>query len=186
MGLGVKMIHESTDELLTDQQTEWVLITTLYIDLIFLLFTLSLIMIKNKWIHHLPSKSWTYIRLVLADLATEEIHFLGAGLGKQTWSRYLVEKYLKHYKWYYPNRDNADTPPLANGWAYFEHFTLPRRFVNKSGGNHIRAPPGERHHTKLYSVLGTPLDSLSDWGHLLESLANHRRMSWVLQHSYRE
>lgn len=36
--------------------------------------------------------------------------------------------------------------------------------MNKSGGNHIRAPPGERHHTKLYSVLGTPLDSLSDWG----------------------
>jgi hypothetical protein len=76
----------------------------------------------------------------------------------------LVERYLKHYKWYYPNRDNVDTPPLANGWAYFEHFTLPRRFDKKVGGNHIRAPPGERHHTKLYSVLGTPLDSLADWG----------------------
>ena len=77
----------------------------------------------------------TYQRLVLADLAAEEkLSFLSAGLGKQTWSRYLVERYLRHYKWYYPNRDNVDTPPLANGWAYFEHFTLPRRFDKKVGG----------------------------------------------------
>ena len=101
--------------------------------------------------------------LVLQDLAAEDKRatLLGAGLGKQTWSRYLVENYLQHYKWYNPNRDNPDAPSLSKGWAYFEHFTLPRRFESKSGGHHIRAPPGEAKHTKLYSAFMTPQESLS-------------------------
>ncbi|KAL7535279.1 hypothetical protein ACHAXR_006394 [Thalassiosira sp. AJA248-18] len=110
---------------------------------------------------------------------------MGGVLGKQTWSRYLVMNYFSKYKWYNPNVDNRrltqyiysqpnthiisphyspDAPSLAKGWAYFEHFTLPRRFDSKSGGHHIRAPPGEAKSTKLYSAFGTPMESLSDWG----------------------
>lgn len=104
--------------------------------------------------------------LVLQDLATEEqqSNLLTATLGKQTWSRYIVENYLQHYKWYNPNLHKSDAPNLSKGWAYFEHFTLPRRFDSKSGGHHIRAPPGEREGTKLYSAFMTPQESLSDWG----------------------
>lgn len=98
---------------------------------------------------------------MLQDLAAEEqATLLGAGLGKQTWSRYLVEKYFQHYKWYNPNRDNPDIS-LSKGWAYFEHFTLPRRFEEKSGGMDIRAPPGEKKGTKLYGAFTTPQESLS-------------------------
>mmetsp|Transcript_5812 Transcript_5812/g.13266 ORF Transcript_5812/g.13266 Transcript_5812/m.13266 type:complete len:1004 (-) Transcript_5812:1353-4364(-) len=107
------------------------------------------------------------IDLVLKDLAEEErsTTLLSTSLGKQTWSRYLVIKYLQHYKWYNPNRDNPASPSLSKGWAYFEHFTLPRRFEEKSGGVHIRAPPGENGKgTRLYSAFMTPMESLSDWG----------------------
>ncbi len=94
---------------------------------------------------------------------------IGGVLGKQTWSRYIVETYLKHYKWYNPNRDNPEAPSLSNGWAYFEHFTLPRRFRNKVGGHHIRAPPGSGHDTKLYSVLTMPVEALVGRSELLYS-----------------
>ena len=126
-----------------------------YEKIIIILYSLSLL----NYIHTLfYNKS-----LVLQDLAAEDKRatLLGAGLGKQTWSRYLVENYLQHYKWYNPNRDNPDAPSLSKGWAYFEHFTLPRRFESKSGGHHIRAPPGEAKHTKLYSAFMTPQESLS-------------------------
>jgi hypothetical protein len=104
------------------------------------------------------------IHLVLGQLAAEErTSLLGAGLGKQTWSRYFADNYLSKYKWYNPNRDNPDIS-LAKGWAYFEHFTLPRRFATKTGGHHVRAPPGETKETKLYSAFRTPQSSLSDWG----------------------
>ena len=104
------------------------------------------------------------VDLVLNQLAeAEHTSLLGAGLGKQTWSRYLVDNYFSKYKWYNPNRDNPDIS-LAKGWAYFEHFTLPRRFATKSGGHHVRAPPGETNETKLYSAFLTPQSSLSDWG----------------------
>ena len=103
------------------------------------------------------------IDLVLQSLENEHTTLLGAGLCKQTWSRYFVENYLSKYKWYNPNRDNPDVS-LAKGWAYFEHFTLPRRFATKSGGHHVRAPPGETRETKLYSAFLTPQSSLSDWG----------------------
>jgi len=104
------------------------------------------------------------VDLVLNQLAeAEQSSLLGAGLGKQTWSRYLVDNYFSKYKWYNPNRDSPDIS-LAKGWAYFEHFTLPRRFVTKSGGHHMRAPPGETNETKLYSAFLTPQSSLSDWG----------------------
>lgn len=103
------------------------------------------------------------IDLVLQNLENEHATLIGAGLGKQTWSRYFVENYLSKYKWYNPNRDNPDLS-LSKGWAYFEHFTLPRRFLVKSGGHHVRAPPGETKETKLYSAFLTPQSSLSDWG----------------------
>ncbi|KAL9178347.1 hypothetical protein ACHAXT_001775 [Thalassiosira profunda] len=109
------------------------------------------------------------IDIVLQNLEEEERATIIGGawdgvLGKTTWSRYLVENYFSKMRWYYPNRDNEDAPSLGKGWAYFEHFTLPRRFHAKSGGHHTRAPPGEAENTKLYSVLGTPQESLSDWG----------------------
>lgn len=102
--------------------------------------------------------------LVLNDLTEEDNKFLFTTvIGKQTWSRYLVENHLRHYKWYNPNLNNLKAPSLSKGWAYFEHFTLPRRFG--SGGAHIRSPPGERvRDTKLYGVFTTPMESLSDWG----------------------
>ncbi len=104
------------------------------------------------------------VDLVLDQLAeAEHTSLMGGVLGKQTWSRYLVDNYFSKYKWYNPNRDNPDIS-LAKGWAYFEHFTLPRRFAAKSGGHHVRAPPGETNETKLYSAFRTPQDSLSDWG----------------------
>ena len=62
---------------------------------------------------------------------------------------------------YNPQRDNSNAPSLSKGWAYFEHFTLPRRFESKSGGHHIRAPPGEAKHTRLYGAFMTPQESLS-------------------------
>ena len=100
------------------------------------------------------------INLILGQLAEEDrTTLMGGMLGKQTWSRYFVTNYLSKYKWYNPNRDNAELL-LEKGWAYFEYFTLPRRFATKSGGRHVRAPPGEKKDTKLYSALLTPQSSL--------------------------
>ena len=103
------------------------------------------------------------VDLVLGELAAEESGFLEATLGKKTWSRYLVDNYLSHFKWYNPNKDNTDVS-LAKGWAYFEHFTLPRRFGTKSGGHRVRAKPGETTDTILYSAFLTPQSALSDFG----------------------
>ena len=53
------------------------------------------------------------------------------------------------------------------GWAYFEHFTLPRHFADPNvsrGSALIRAPPGEAKFTELYSTFFTSQSSLSDWG----------------------
>ena len=107
--------------------------------------------------------SLPHVRIVLADLAADEqATLLGAGRGNGTWSRYLVEKHLSKYTWYNPNRDNPDTPSLSKGWAYFEHFTLPRRFDQERAGHDVRAPPGElKKHTRLYRVFRTRLESLS-------------------------
>mmetsp|Transcript_33207 Transcript_33207/g.71749 ORF Transcript_33207/g.71749 Transcript_33207/m.71749 type:complete len:1011 (-) Transcript_33207:218-3250(-) len=101
------------------------------------------------------------IELVLADLAQTETNIID-----QTWSRYFVEKYFSHYKWYNPNRDVEGAPSIRKGWAYFEHFTLPRRYKEKVGGHRTRSPPGEgdENTTKLYSYFGTGEQSLSDWG----------------------
>lgn len=110
--------------------------------------------------------------------------FSGAFRGKQTWSRWLVESYFQHWSWYNPNAGaksgdgdgdddggsgNGKRPNLMDGWAYFEHFTLPRRFEASGDGggillggkgHHIRAPPGEVEGTELYG-LSTPMESLS-------------------------
>ena len=75
---------------------------------------------------------------------------------------YTSIQYLIHAtRRYNPQRDNSNAPSLSKGWAYFEHFTLPRRFESKSGGHHIRAPPGEAKHTRLYGAFMTPQESLS-------------------------
>ena len=71
----------------------------------------------------------------------------------------ISNSYVTHR--YNPQRDNSNAPSLSKGWAYFEHFTLPRRFESKSGGHHIRAPPGEAKHTRLYGAFMTPQESLS-------------------------
>ena len=65
---------------------------------------------------------------------------------------------------YNPNRDNPDDPKLSKGWAFFEYFTLPRKY-DKLGGHDIRAPPGEApDNTVLYPAFTTGQASLSDWG----------------------
>ena len=100
-----------------------------------------------------------------------------AGLGRETWSRYLVENYFQHWKWYNPNvgnsqgtRDKNEEVTLSKGWAFFEHFTLPRHYVGDSSASsskqsrYIRARAGETSDTELYSVFFTPRSAFSDWG----------------------
>jgi hypothetical protein len=111
------------------------------------------------------------IDLILTQIQEEQSSLLGAGLGRQTFSRYFVEHYLSKYKWYNPNRDNPDLS-LAKGWAYFEHFTLPRRFVTKSGGHHVRAPPGETRGEMSVGFLST------------SSLRNKLYVASKIQHYY--
>eukprot|EP00529_Nitzschia_sp_RCC80_P003922 CAMPEP_0113487328 /NCGR_PEP_ID=MMETSP0014_2-20120614/25452_1 /TAXON_ID=2857 /ORGANISM="Nitzschia sp." /LENGTH=1050 /DNA_ID=CAMNT_0000381021 /DNA_START=457 /DNA_END=3609 /DNA_ORIENTATION=- /assembly_acc=CAM_ASM_000159 len=106
------------------------------------------------------------------------------GTSKKTWSRIVAEKYLMKYNWYFPKRDDA--PDLKKAWAYYEHVTLPRHFVDTatSGGagglggsaNGIgggsgtkahfrRAEPGEHlERTELYNPFTTPQKSFIEWG----------------------
>eukprot|EP00804_Cyclotella_cryptica_P013338 CCRYP_005119-RB/>CCRYP_005119-RB protein AED:0.07 eAED:0.07 QI:209/1/1/1/0.77/0.7/10/1560/999 len=114
------------------------------------------------------------INMVIQNLSTQAMGWTEAiGRGRETWSRYLVENYFSRWKWYNPNLSNPTAPPLSHGWAFFEYFTLPRRFLHDNGDNdntkhhgvYIRAPPGEEaSRTELYSWILTPLSAMSDWG----------------------
>ena len=90
-------------------------------------------------------------------------------VGAKTLSRRLVEKFLMHRKWYNPQRDSTDPdkPDLAQGWAFYEHVTLPRRFVTDQTAETTfeRAEPGEQDHTtELFSPLTTPERALNEFG----------------------
>lgn len=108
-------------------------------------------------------------------------------LGKETWSRYLVENYLQYWRWYNPNAgrvknandgssngnnndnnnnvDESTTVTLSKGWAFFEHFTLPRHYATATSSNgYLRARAGETADTQLYSLFFTPRSAFADWG----------------------
>ena len=90
-------------------------------------------------------------------------------VGAKTLSRRLVDKFLMHRKWYNPQRDSTDPdkPDLAQGWAFYEHVTLPRRFVTDQTAETTfeRAEPGEQDHTtELFSPLTTPERALNEFG----------------------
>ena len=90
-------------------------------------------------------------------------------VGTKTLSRRFVEKFLMHRKWYNPQRDSTDPdkPNLAQGWAFYEHVTLPRRFVTDQTAEATfeRAEPGEGDHaTELFSPLKTPERALNEFG----------------------
>lgn len=119
----------------------------------------------------------TEINVVLSDLSSQPV--MGgadAVLGKETWSRYLVENYLQYWSWYNPNAGkvnnrNGDgsveesTVTLSKGWAFFEHFTLPRHYANAASSNsYIRARAGETSDTQLYSLFFTPRSAFANWG----------------------
>lgn len=77
-----------------------------------------------------------------------------------------------------PEEDDAligskdeERPSLDAAWAYFEHITLPRRFVTVEGEHieravdNIKALPGESSRpTKLYSPFWTKASELGDFG----------------------
>lgn len=97
--------------------------------------------------------------------------------GKETWSRYLVENYFQHFRWYNPraakitnsaSNQQEEEVTLSKGWAFFEHFTLPRHYVNDSAtakqSSYIRSRPGETTSTELYSFFFTPRSAFADWG----------------------
>lgn len=118
------------------------------------------------------------VNVVLQDISAQPTMGLAeAGLGKETWSRYLVENYLQHWGWYNPNAkkinhtdDDKEKVTLSKGWAFFEHFTLPRHYVGDSTSgyakqnNYIRARAGETADTELYSIFFTPRSAFADWG----------------------
>lgn len=61
----------------------------------------------------------------------------------------------------------ANAPSLSKAYAYYEHVTLPRRFVSDTNqADHImrRAEPGETQRTELYSPFSTPASAFVEWG----------------------
>eukprot|EP00978_Attheya_sp_CCMP212_P021999 scaffold64967_cov55-Attheya_sp.AAC.4 len=85
----------------------------------------------------------------------------------KTWSRIAVEKTLSKFKWYFPQKDDANAPSLSKAWTYYEHITLARHFVGETSADHKlqRAEPGETAAgTELYSPWKTPESALNEWG----------------------
>jgi len=67
------------------------------------------------------------------------------------------------------NERVIEPPILDSAWEYFEHYTLPRCFANRTetvaGRKYQRAEPGENQEkTILYPVWGTPLADMADFG----------------------
>ena len=101
-----------------------------------------------------------------------------------------IARFLAPYGWYNPQVkeddgiENMEKPSLDAAWEYFEHIVLPRCFAGKDIGNGIgeedglnevkkqvegknlvRAEQGEnRWPTKLYPILGTNDEDMSDFG----------------------
>jgi hypothetical protein len=84
---------------------------------------------------------------------------------------------LQQYTWYFPRRSGQSSsgghrgsgPSLSKAYAYYEHVTLPRRYVgeNQLGkADHVqrRADPGESEPTELYSMFTTPASAFIEWG----------------------
>ena len=85
-----------------------------------------------------------------------------------TWGR-RIARHLSRFRWYSPRSGTNNSPPsLDAAWAYFEHVTLPRRFVSSTSTGHDvirKAEVGEAEKpTRLYSVWGTPEKDLGDFG----------------------
>jgi len=74
------------------------------------------------------------------------------------------------YKWYYPPReDGIARPNLAEGWYYYEHFTLARQLIHDDhtidSSADMRASRGNTvQKTQLYPYCSTDADTLADWG----------------------
>lgn len=90
-------------------------------------------------------------------------------LNDMTWGRRLARN-LSKYQWYNPHqaRDKSpNAPSLDKAWAYFEHVTLPRHFKPNMRSRDVnrRAEAGENEEqTQLYSVFGTTVEDLGDFG----------------------
>lgn len=107
-----------------------------------------------------------------ARLTEDEIDAMMEAFAKEddyrtkTWSRRLVEQYLSKFAWYFPRKDIRGAPSLSKAYAYYEHVTLPRHFVDDTT-DHIlrRAEPGEAEaKTELYDPFRTPPSALIEWG----------------------
>lgn len=87
---------------------------------------------------------------------------------EKTWTRIVVERFLSKFLWYFPRRDAKNGPSLSKAYAYYEHITLPRRFVGEhQNADHVlrRAEPGETEGTtELYKALCTPEFALIEFG----------------------
>lgn len=92
-----------------------------------------------------------------------------------------LARFLSQFSWYNPHvkqyaaassassidKETPQPPSLDRGWAYFEHVTLPRHFVEPSSERDVfkRAETGEYEEpTRLYSITGTPESDLADFG----------------------
>ena len=116
----------------------------------------------------------TDIDVVLANLESTPSSGTDAIMGKQTWSRYLVTTYFQYFRWYNPRlkkdaddgASNNEEVTLSKGWAFFEHFTLPRHIIDDTKqSSYIRARAGETsENTELYSFFFTPNSAFADWG----------------------
>lgn len=70
------------------------------------------------------------------------------------------------FSWYFPRKDFPNAPSLSKAYAYYEHVSLPRRFVGAAQADHVlrRAEPGETQPTELYSPFQTPASAFVEWG----------------------
>lgn len=87
-----------------------------------------------------------------------------------------LSRWLSKFSWYNPHLNSSETskPSIDAAWAYFEHVTLARRFVNSqkektqrvhNKDSFQKAEAGEKDEgTVLYSVVDTPERDLADFG----------------------
>lgn len=76
-------------------------------------------------------------------------------------------KSFPQQKWYFPRAGDANAPSLSKAYAYYEHITLPRKFVGDNVADHkqSRAEPGESaQETELYNPFTTPASAFIEWG----------------------
>jgi hypothetical protein len=95
-----------------------------------------------------------------------------------TYSRW-VARYLSRFSWYFPLRPNR--PSLEEAWHHYEHVTLPRSLqrsdvpllstqsqndclLAESTANVTTTTTTAERHSKLYPILGSPIQDLSNFG----------------------